>query len=119
MGGYDYAGKLKDIGKVYMQTVVDIYDPFAFGYLHTGKLPDHAALILHNDVLPFYQHHGLQIEAVLTDNGREHCGRLTHHHYEIYLELNGIEHRKYASPRLKPMALQNASTEQSEKNSLT
>lgn len=77
-----------------MQTVVDTYGSFAFGYLHTGKLPDHAALILHNDVVPFYQKHGLKIEAILTDNGREYCGRLTHHHYEIYLELNGIEHRK-------------------------
>ena len=89
-----YAGKLKEVGKVYMQTVVDTYGSFAFGYLHTGKLPDHAALILHNDVVPFYQKHGLKIEAILTDNGREYCGRLTHHHYEIYLELNGIEHRK-------------------------
>lgn len=84
-----YAGKLKEVGKVYMQTVVDTYGSFAFGYLHTGKLPDHAALILHNDVVPFYQKHGLKIEAILTDNGREYCGRLTHHHYEIYLELNG------------------------------
>ena len=87
-------GKLKEVGKVYMQTVVDTYGSFAFGYLYMGKLPDHAALILHNDVLPFYEKHGLQIEAILTDNGREYCGRLTHHHYEIYLELNGIEHRK-------------------------
>ena len=53
-----YAGKLKEVGKVYMQTVVDTYGSFAFGYLHTGKLPDHAALILHNDVVPFYQKHG-------------------------------------------------------------
>ena len=77
-----------------MQTAVDTYGSFVFGYLYTGKLPDHAALILHNDVLSFYEKHGLQIEAILTDNGREYCGRLTHHHYEIYLELNGIEHRK-------------------------
>ncbi len=28
------------------------------------------------------------------DNGREYCGRVTQHHYEIYLELNSIEHRK-------------------------
>lgn len=89
-----------------MQTVVDTYGSFAFGYLHAGKLPDHAALILHNDVLPFYQKHGLKIEAILTDNGREYCGRLTHHHYEIYLELNGIEHRKtrIATPKTNGFA---------------
>lgn len=101
-----YAGKLKEVGKVYMQTVVDTYGSFAFGYLHTGKLPDHSALILHNDVLPFYQKHDLEIEAILTDNGREYCGRLTHHHYEIYLELNGIEHRKtrIATPKTNGFA---------------
>lgn len=77
-----------------------------FIYLHTGKLPDHAALILHKDVLPFYEKHGFNIEAILTDNGREYCGRLTHHHYEIYLELNGIEHRKtrIATPKTNGFA---------------
>lgn len=45
-----YVGQIKGIGKVYMQSVVDTYGSFAFGYLHTGKLPDQAALILHNDV---------------------------------------------------------------------
>lgn len=101
-----YAGKRKDVGKIYMQTVVDTYGSFAFGYLHTGKLPDHAALILHNDVLTFYQQQGLKIEAILTDNGREYCGGLTHHHYEIYLELNGIQHRKtrIATPKTNGFA---------------
>ena len=89
-----------------MQTVVDTYGSFAFGYLHTGKLPAHPALILHKDVLPFYQKQGLKIEAILTDNRREYCGRLTHHHYEIYLELNGIEHRKMliATPKTNGFA---------------
>lgn len=35
-----YVGQIKGIGKVYMQSVVDTYGSFAFGYLHTGKLPD-------------------------------------------------------------------------------
>ena len=64
-----------------------------FGFLHTGKLPECAVAILHNDVLPFYRKHGLTVSAVLTDNGREFCGRDTHP-YELYLALNDIEHRK-------------------------
>lgn len=64
-----------------METVVNTYGSFACGYLHTGKLPDDATLILHNDVIPFYEKHGLQTEAILTDNDREYCARLTHHHY--------------------------------------
>ncbi len=37
--------------------------------------------------LPFYEKHGLNIEAILTDHGKEYCGWLTHRHDEIYLGL--------------------------------
>ena len=50
-------------------------------------------MVVHNDVLPFYQDKGLQVDAILTDNGREFC-RKDDHPYELYLELNDIEHRK-------------------------
>jgi transposase InsO family protein len=88
-----YVGHLKGVGKVYLQAVVDTFGSFAFGYLHTGKIPDHAVSILHNDVLPQYQEWNIDVSAVLTDNGREYCGTPSHH-YELYLELNDIEHRK-------------------------
>ena len=65
---------------------------YAFSYLHTGKLPEHAATILHNDVLPQYERWKLPVKAVLTDNGWEYCGK-EHHLYEGYLALNEIEHR--------------------------
>ena len=86
-------GIFKGVGKVYLQAVVDTYGSYAFGYLHTGKLPEHSAFVLHNDVLPQYEEWGLEVKAVLTDNGREYCGR-EHHPYELYLALNDIEHRK-------------------------
>ena len=100
-----FVGTLKGVGKVYMQAVVDTYGSIAFGYLHTGKLPAHAAVVLHNDVLPFYQQYGLKIQAILTDNGREYCGRQDHA-YEMYLELNDIEHRRtrVATPRTNGFA---------------
>jgi transposase InsO family protein len=85
-------GNFKGVGKVYLHTVVDTYGSYAFGFLHTGKLPECAVAVLHNEVLPFYQDKGLAIEAVLTDNGREFCGTQTHP-YEFYLALNEIEHR--------------------------
>ena len=95
-----YVGHLKGVGKVYMQAVVDTYGSYGFAYLHTGKVPEQAAFILHNDVLPQYKKWKLEVNAVLTDNGREYCGR-EHHPYEIYLALNDIEHRKtkVRSPR--------------------
>lgn len=88
-----FVGTLKGVGKVYLHAVVDTYGSYAFGYLHTSKQPEAAALVLHNDVLPFYQQHGWTVGAVLTDNGREFCGTESHP-YELYLALNDIEHRR-------------------------
>lgn len=87
-----YVGQLKGIGKVYLDAVVDTYGSYAFGFLHTGKLPEAAAAVLHNDALPFYAERGLAVAAVLTDNGKEYCGTEAHP-YELYLALNDIEHR--------------------------
>jgi len=96
-----YVGHFKGVGKVYMQAVVDTYGSYAFGYLHTGKHAEHAAAVMHNDVLPQYAQWGIAVDTVLTDNGREFCGREVEHPYELYLELCGIEHRrtKVRSPR--------------------
>ena len=88
-----YVGTLKGVGRVYLHAVVDTYSSYAFGFLHTTKQPEAAAAVLHNDVLPFYKSKGLSIKALLTDNGREFCGKDTHP-YEIYLALNDIEHRR-------------------------
>lgn len=86
-------GAIKGIGRIVMHTMVDTYGSMAFGILHTGKQPEAAVSVLHNDVLPFYKEHGLAVKAVLTDNGREFCGTQLHP-YEMYLALNGIEHRR-------------------------
>jgi transposase InsO family protein len=88
-----YVGVLKGVGRVYLHAVVDTYGSYAFGFLHTTKQPEAALAVIYNDVLPFYQDKGLQVDAILTDNGREFCGKDTHP-YELYLELNDIEHRK-------------------------
>ncbi|QFT29537.1 Integrase core domain protein [Labrenzia sp. THAF82] len=88
-----FVGNLKGIGKVYLHAVVDTYGSYAFGFLHVSKRPEAAVAVLHNDVLPFYQRLDLPVKAVLTDNGREFCGTETHP-YELYLDLNGIEHRR-------------------------
>lgn len=87
-----FVGHLKGVGKVYLHSVVDTYCSYAFGFLHTSKQPEAAAAVLHNDALPFYRAKGLAVKAVLTDNGREFCGK-DDHPYELYLELNDIEHR--------------------------
>ncbi len=52
-------------------------------------------------MLPFYEALGIDIGAVLTDNGRELCGKPEQHPYELVLAMEGIEHRttKIATPR--------------------
>jgi len=88
-----YVGHLKGVGKVYLQAVIDTYCSYAFGYLHTGKLPEHSVSVVYNDVVPQYQSWNLTLNAILTDNGREYCGT-SNHPYELFLELSDIEHRK-------------------------
>jgi transposase InsO family protein len=88
-----FVGHCKGVGKVYLHTVVDTYGSYAFGFLHTSKVPEAAVAVLHNDALPFYEDRGLTVERVLTDNGREFCGTETHP-YELYLALREIEHRR-------------------------
>ena len=88
-----FVGSLKGVGKVYLHAVVDTYGSYAFGFLHVSKQPEAAVAVLHNDVLPFYRKLDLPVTAVLTDNGREFCGT-ERHPYELYLDLNGIEHRR-------------------------
>lgn len=86
-------GELPDGTKIILHAVVDTYGSYAFGLLHTSKQPEASALLLHNDVLPFYAQHELKIETVLSDNGREFCGTPAHP-YELFLALNDIEHRR-------------------------
>jgi len=94
-------GTLKGVGRVYLQAVVDTFGSFAFGKLYTSKLPETAVDVLYDRVLPFYEDQGLRVENLLSDNGREYCGRPMIHPYQIFLELNDIEHRrtKVARPR--------------------
>lgn len=88
-----FVGTLKGIGKVYLQTVMDCYSRHAWARVYTSKLPLMAVHVLNNDVLPFFEAHGANIHTVLSDNGREFCGRPDQHPYELFLQLEGIEHR--------------------------
>ena len=96
-----YVGRLKGVGRIYLQAVVDTYGSFGFAKLYTSKRPETAVDVLYDRVLPFYQEHKLTVEAILTDNGTEYKGRPMIHMYEIFLDFNDIEHRntKVGNPR--------------------
>lgn len=86
-------GTISGIGRIYLHCVVDAFGSYGFGFLHINKIPEAAVAVLHNEALPQYQEWGIEVEAVLTDNGREFCGTDAHP-FELYLRLNDIEHRK-------------------------
>ena len=94
------ACRLQGVGKVTLHAVVDTFGSYAFGLLHTSKQPEVSAFLLHEYVVPFYREHELSIGSLLTDNGREFCGTDAHP-YEVYLDLQSIEHRRtpIASPQ--------------------
>ena len=89
-----YVGYLKGVGRIYQQTVIDTYSSVAFAKVYTAKIPVTAADILNDRVLPFFEGHDIPVLRVLTDRGTEFCGSVDKHPYELYLQLNDIEHTK-------------------------
>jgi len=87
-------GYLKGVGRIYQQTVVDTYSSVSFGKVYTAKVPVTAADLLNDRVLPFFEEQEIPVLRVLTDRGTEFCGAPDKHPYELYLELNDIEHTK-------------------------
>lgn len=89
-----YVGYLKGVGRIYQQTVIDTYSSVAFAKVYTAKIPVTAADLLNDRVLPFFEEQEIPVLRVLTDRGTEFCGSMDKHPYEIYLQLNEIEHTK-------------------------
>ena len=62
--------------------------------VHPSKMPVTAVQILNSHVLPFFEEHEVKVQTVLSDNGREFCGREDLDPYELFLQLDEIEHRR-------------------------
>jgi transposase InsO family protein len=88
-----FVGTLKGVGKVYLQTAIDCHSRYAWARLYSSKLPVTAVHLMNNDVIPTFEAHDAKIDTVLSDNGREFCGRPDQHPYELFLQLEEIEHR--------------------------
>ncbi len=89
-----YVGNIKGVGRIYQQTFIDTYSRVAFAKLYTTKHAITSADILNDRVLPFFEEHGIPMLRILTDRGTEFKGKPEHHEYELYLNLEGIEHSK-------------------------
>jgi len=53
-----------------------------------------AADLLNDLVLPFFEQQNIPLLRILTDRGTEYKGKREHHEYELYLDIEGIEHSK-------------------------
>jgi transposase InsO family protein len=88
-----FVGTLKGVGKIYLQTAIDCHSRYAWARLYPSKLPVTAVHLMNGDVIPTFEQHAAKIDTVLSDNGREFCGRPDQHPYELFLQLEEIEHR--------------------------
>lgn len=89
-----YVGVIKGVGRIYQQTFIDTYSKVSFVKLYDRKNALVAADTLNDQVLPFFESHNVKLIRVLTDRGTEFCGKREHHEYELYLNIEDIDHTK-------------------------
>jgi transposase InsO family protein len=89
-----YVGNIKGVGRIYQQTFTDTYTRVAFAKLYESKHAITSADILNDRVLPFFEEQQVPLLRILTDRGTEFKGRPEHHEYELYLQIEGIDHSK-------------------------
>jgi transposase InsO family protein len=89
-----YVGTIKGVGRIYQQTFIDTYTRVAFAKLYTSKHAITSADILNDRVLPFFEQQQIPLLRILTDRGTEFNGRPENHEYELYLQIEGIDHSK-------------------------
>jgi len=94
-----YVGTIKGLGRIYQQTGIDAYSNFGFAKVYFDKKAPSAIDFLKIKALPVYQMFHIQLDRILTDNGKKYT---THwksgkHDYEIFLTKCGITHT-----RIKP-----------------
>jgi len=89
-----YVGTIKGVGRIYQQTVIDTYSRVAFAKLYTTKHAITSADVLNDRVIPFFDEHEIPVLRMLTDRGTEFNGSPENHAYELYLQLENIDHSK-------------------------
>jgi transposase InsO family protein len=89
-----YVGTIKGVGRIYQQTFIDTYCKVAIVKLYNQKHAITSADLLNDRVVPFYEEHGISLLRVLTDRGSEYCGNRETHEYQLYLDLEDIEHTR-------------------------
>ena len=50
--------------------------------------------MLNDRVIPFFEEHEIPLLRILTDRGTEYCGNREHHEYQLYLDIEDIDHTR-------------------------
>jgi transposase InsO family protein len=89
-----FVGTIKGVGRIYQQTAIDTYSNVGFAKLYLAQNALSAADFLNDKVLPFFDEHNCQVLRILTDRGTEYGHKSLEHPYQLFLELNSIEHSR-------------------------
>lgn len=89
-----YVGNIKGVGRIYQQTFIDTYAKVAAAKLYTNKNALTAADMINDRVIPFYDAHGIRLLRILTDRGTEYCGKRERHEFQLYLDIEDIDHTR-------------------------
>lgn len=89
-----YVGTIKGVGRIYQQTYIDTYCKLAQAKLYATKDAITAADLLNDRVVPMYEQYDVRLLRILTDRGTEYCGKLENHPYQLYLDLEDIDHTR-------------------------
>jgi transposase InsO family protein len=89
-----YVGTIKGVGRIYQQTYIDTYCKVAQAKLYPAKDAITAADLLNDKVLAMYEQQGIRLLRILTDRGTEFCGKLENHPFQLYLDLEDIDHTR-------------------------
>lgn len=89
-----YVGNIKGVGRIYQQTFIDTYSKVAQVKLYDRKHAITAADMLNDRVLPFFEEHDVPLLRILTDRGSEYCGNRETHEYQLYLDIEAIDHTR-------------------------
>lgn len=94
-----YVGTLKGVGRIYQQTFIDTYSKVAFTKLYDRKNALVAADLLNDQVIPFFEGNEIPLLRILTDRGTEYCGNREHYEYQLYLDIENIDHSRTRARR--------------------
>lgn len=89
-----YVGSLKGVGRIYQQTFIDTYSKVALAKVYDRKNALVAADMLNDRVIPFFEEQDVPLMRILTDRGTEYNGSRENHEYQLYLDIENIDHSR-------------------------